>query len=420
MTIPAGLAADSAIQMQQLPRDVQLLAGALSRKHGNIVVAREKSGLHLYMACPSCLQKDGRPEMRKRHLALNVSKYFGQDNFLTRRGGYDNQRCCQCMKEDKPYRVQELLDMAPLSERGIPDEASSVTISSVERKCLIRDAAGNEIPDHPGLVVPVNQLPGDHPAVIYLKSRNFDLNRLYQQFRASFCYQEAPEDADKGRFYRRLPCGFRDTPQGRIIFYADMLGVQQSWQARIMEMVHEDIKYFFHPYQNVWTAMEHKVEGKWQPLPHAMQEGKKWDPQKYKNAFSSQRNEVVFGYDAALRWNADMPKKLVISAEGPPDAARFGPPGIPLTGKYLSATQRRLITSNFHAMIAALQNDKASRELAATLSIAMQGNMQYFAVVTPPDGIKDFGEMDDASARAHVLKSIMNAPAWVLEAFRRI
>jgi hypothetical protein len=300
------------------------------------------------MACPECPQRDGKKELASRHLAVNADRCLGTGKYAARVGQYSADYSGYCMKQAKGFEVSALKAMVPLKDRGWPDVPSTITRPAPGR-CLIPDGKGNMIPDHPGEVIPLTELPEDHPAVQYLKSRRFDIQSLHTQFRVGFCVREAPENPEVDRYYKRLPCGFRDTPQNRIIFHADVKGVQRGWQARIIEQVIGDLKYYLHPYTNQWVAMEKKdaSTGKWEPLPHVAAEPVQWKPSKYKTAFSSERNQMLMGFDAAIRWNQLMklPKPLVMVTEGPLDAGRMGCGAVPLLGKFLSDAQANMLIS---------------------------------------------------------------------------
>ena len=190
-------------------------------------IAREFSGLHFYIACPECLEQEGSSELTKKHLAINPGKDFaGQDC------------CAMCMKCQEVYRVTILVSMPTLDQRGIEYRPEVVPPQVGPNMDLLEpDGKGNLIPKGPGEVVPVTSLAEDHPAMIYLSSRQFEPMALWQQFRCSYCTKENPN-----LYFRRLAGGFRASPQGRLIFFADQHGVQVGWQARILEMVDGNTK----------------------------------------------------------------------------------------------------------------------------------------------------------------------------------
>lgn len=67
--------------------------------------------------------------------------------------------------------------MPPLSVRleGMNDEGK--VIDTKARKHLIDDGLGNMIPDHPGVVIPLSQLPPDHPALFYMGQRGLTVGK---------------------------------------------------------------------------------------------------------------------------------------------------------------------------------------------------------------------------------------------------
>jgi len=92
----------------EVPDEYMELARSLSLIHGTIRIAREASGLHFYMASPYCLEHDGEIELHKMHLALNVDKYFGENNAYAG----------MCMKSGELYSVHDLQGMPTVAERG--------------------------------------------------------------------------------------------------------------------------------------------------------------------------------------------------------------------------------------------------------------------------------------------------------------
>jgi hypothetical protein len=82
------------------------LAEALSKIHGPVLVASEKSGVHLYMASPKALEQFGKVELRKRHLSVNASKHFQIHNHtpVGNKPKRKRQSCAMCMKTGQPYK----------------------------------------------------------------------------------------------------------------------------------------------------------------------------------------------------------------------------------------------------------------------------------------------------------------------------
>jgi len=375
---------------QELPKPIQLLANVLERIHGKVIPRRERKGIQLYMTCPSCLAKEGSKAITTRKLAVNAEMALAMGRFAHMQGSNQCDYAALCMKEQIKFRISDLKSMPPLEERGYKMTTSRGVAKLGGGRCLTKDANGNIIPDHPGEVVSLLELPAYHPAVEYLQARGYDIPSLVNQFRAGYCVKEAPEDETKDRWYRKLVEGFKDTPQARIIFYGDMLGIQKGWQARIIEKVQDNVKFYLHPYRNEWVPIEHKVEGKWKPLPHI----ESWGAAKYKTAFSCERNSMLMGLDAAIRWNANRPgkKRIIVVTEGPLDAGRFGPPGCALLGKYFSENQSRLAMTYADVIVYAGQNDEVGRKAEQDAARQFLGRATY-ASIFPPAGTKDFGDL---------------------------
>jgi hypothetical protein len=257
------------------------------------------------------------------------------------------------------------------------------------------------IPDVPGVTVPLASLPAAHPALLYLEQRGYDVRSLVDQMGAEFCTQEAPEDAAKGRFYRRFSGGFRDSPQNRIIFYADIHGVRRGWQARYIEHTEGGTKYILHPYSNAWVPVAEQHLGKWKNIaPY-----EDLDLSKYKTAFGAKRNEIVMGLDAAIKWNQRIrpgqPAVCTLS-EGPLDAGRIGAPGLACLGKSLSSNQSRLIADHFKKVVVLADNDAAGTELKDKIVAELSRYGTAYAIVDVPKEFKDVGDMSTGAALALV------------------
>jgi hypothetical protein len=176
----------------------QQLADALAEVHEGVRLGNGGSGLHAYIACPVCLQDAGKDELSDRHLAVNLDKAVkGRD------------RVCMCMRCDEIFNVSELLSMKPLEERGHERNPEIINKTVLTANLCEPDGNGNEVPKGPGQTIPSIALPEDHPAILYLRSRNFDPAALYQQFGAEYCVRERTNTK-----YTRLGHGFRLSPQG--------------------------------------------------------------------------------------------------------------------------------------------------------------------------------------------------------------
>jgi hypothetical protein len=371
------------------------LAYQLSKIHGSIRVTKEKRGIHFYMASPVCLEQFGKSELHKMHLAVNAEKAIEKNR----------DRVAMCMKTDRSFKLSDLLAMPPLHERGYQNVKATVQVAEVREDYLEDDGRGNKVPKSPGDVVPVYQLAPDHPARQFLQSRGFCPYRLYAQFRLSYGLKER---ADMSRIFRRLPHGFKVTPQGRIIFFFDMLGVSHGWQARIMEVVHENRTYYFHPYRQEWTPVKERntPQDPWRLLPGF--DG--WDPVKYLTGHGTRRNEALAGLDAAIASGArDVAgRRYCLLVEGPFDAGRLGPPGIAHVGKYLSPSQAEIIATYFDRVIYIRDNDAGGEQAIRYVKESFEEHLDkvHLDFVELPTGVKDAGEMSDAQASAFLLQII--------------
>ena len=388
-------------------QDIKSLAGALSARHGLVRIASESSGTHLYMACPDCLEREGARELSALHLSLNADRFCALGRWLSSRGTYDPDRSAMCMKCGKPYGVLHLLGMLPLAERGFKESAPRVVEARNSHR-LVDDGKGNMVPDIPGRTIPIVAFKDDHPVMEFLRLRRYGAVALWEQFRCSFCVEELPEDRAKGRFYRNLAGGFRDTPQGRLVFYTDMLGVRRGWQARILEKVEDGVRhYYYHPYENSWALVRYRndVAGEWIMAPMFRDDVFEWKPSKYLTAAGMSRNSTLMGLDAAIAWNEaegrDYGRSLAFAVEGPLDAARLGPPAMPLLGKHMSPMQADLMARHFKHVRYVYDNDRVGREAAEKVCRVMGPRCEFETVGMPGacEGM-DPGDLTDEQADA--------------------
>lgn len=394
--------------VQEIPDDVMRLAEALSRKHGQVSVALESGGLHLYMASPAKLATSGDKELSSCHLAVNADKYFVRgDHWQSLNGQYDHDLSAMCMSTSTPYRVSELLAMPPLAERGIKPTQEGVRVQNVV-EYLVPDGKGNMVPEGPGETTPLTQLPEDHPGVVYLKNRNYNLELLELQFNARYCTKELPIDPseDVRRFYRRLPVLGYDTPQQRIIFFAYEQGVHLGWQGRVLDYNDDQgRRWVLHPYSNQWVHVEtfDPTAEKWVPVPEIANSHIKWELSKYKFGRSCRRNSMIMGLDAAIEWNEMMGlrQRTCILGEGPLDAGRWGPPAVALLGKFMSPNQADILTKYFDRVLYVSDSDSYGRKSRKRVDTLLYGKVEVEMLDLPP-GKKDPGELTPDSAWAMV------------------
>lgn len=246
-----------------IPKEISDMADRIARQQNcKVTLSKERSGYHLYLPCPACLDSQGRGELRDPKYAINLSKYFGiGDNYshlkeMDEQDGFNpvsqsrNQSvrdeknlntgiCMRTYQSANPHRfpVAELLAMAPISVRHPDINTSYSVINGVdadERESHWEEdpVSGKKCPPPAGKLTPILELPTYHPGRWYLESyRGFDLQRLTDMFRCGFCTEEYKE----GRhniWYRKFPGGWKDTPQGRVIFHSLHNNVPLTWQGR--------------------------------------------------------------------------------------------------------------------------------------------------------------------------------------------
>lgn len=447
-----------------IPKEITALADRIARSQNcKVTLSKETSGYHLYLPCPACLHTHGKDELRDPKYAINLSKYFGiGDEFrhlheevaqaFSPMANAHNEAvndeknlktgvCMRTWQSTEPHRfpVDVLIAMDAITSRH-PDILTSYRVingaDGEERESHWEPdhISGQLCPPPAGDLTPILELDPVHPARWYLESyRKFDLQRLTDMFRCGFCTKEFTEGRHR-IWYRKFPGGWKDTPQGRVIFHSLHKGVPLTWQGRYPEMVTADglNKYGLHPYTGEWSHLATRATAvqAWMPMPpfdEVDDEGHiKFDPSKYKTAKHSGRE--LMGWDAAIA-QADRgvvqfgtPEPVAsgdgirwcVLTEGPLDAARIGPGALCIMGKSLSQENAAKIASNFHIVLTAFDNDRYGREATEKISATLFGSKARDHIVISvgamviPEG-KDLGEMNqdlaDKLLRDTILKS---------------
>lgn len=433
-------------------------------------LTREASGYHLYIPCPDCLETHGRRELDDPKYAINLSMIAGLGEFaydaetgspldIINRMDVDGKRefgssvCMRTCKSREPHRrsIESLLNMGTVTDR-YPDIQTRAVLrggvgsAEVEEMWEPDPITGNMAPPPPGDVVPLSELPAEHPAVKYLTDRLYNIRDLEAQFRCAFCTKEY-DGSEKGIFYRVMPAKWKDTPQHRIVFCSMIDGTPLTWQARVIEKVSDDglTKLMLHPYAGgfyegaesasaverirkdlmkyaqssddpvvivpgsggtwgyLWsrTHVRSNPAAEWQPVPpfDEVKDGSlRFRPSKYRTAKYSSRQ--MMGWDAAIaRAERDTdPRKWVVLCEGPLDAARVGPGGVAVIGSSLSPENAKKIVGRFHMVFLAFDSDKAGIEatqrINKTLSLCSHSSpmLQLVCTIALPAG-KDPGDL---------------------------
>lgn len=402
-----------------IPEQIKALAQKLSKIHGPVSISSEASGRHLYIADPELLETDGEKELSSRHMAINVDKYFGLgqwniDDNPTRenRKLYKEFRsqnkevpCAMSMKTGRTTTVQYLASMPPIEQRIVTNRViEKKVIAGTQDKHLVYDEQGNLVPEGPGDLVPLSELPPNHPALEYLKQRGYDPTLLERQYDVKYCVKALPEDRSVGRYWSKLPAGCKNSPQGRIIFpIVDINGVRRGWQARAIDYKDANGNRYLWTDSQKWLQIESAGE----PL-HCSEkfpDGFK-TLRKYINARGFNRNSAPFGILQAVELTRDIPynKRVCFLMEGAMDAAKGGPPCIALLGKNMSEEQASIIRSHFSQVVIVADQDRAGKDFIKSVSRRLPELHIKEAIL--PDGKKDLGECTYDEAYA-VLRSAL-------------
>jgi hypothetical protein len=186
-------------------------------------------------------------------------------------------------------------------------------------------------------VYPLQTLEPDHTAVLYLRGRGFDPDRLGRALGVGFCPISYPE--------------FR-TAQARIIIPIFYNGTYVGWQAR-------------YPY--------HEAPPDGSP--------------KYYTMPGMKKTLVLYNYDVAKAY------PFVVLCEGCCDVWRVGPAAVGLFGKTMSATQEQLLTTTWGAGAAVVLLDGDAADEARRIYERLSGRVRHRVLVGLPDG-KDPGGLD--------------------------
>lgn len=429
---------------------------------------REKHGYHLYIPCPECLHTHGARELTDPKYSINISilcelgDAYGrsvssvwmpggeyEDAQIRKRKEYGAGICMRTRSSRHPHRIplSELISMGTITSRhpDIHTKASIVgSVSSDDRESHweLDQESGQMCPPPPGETVSMDSLPMDHPAVEYLTRRGYEIQKLSEQFKLKFCTREYPV-GENGIYYRKMPGGWKDTPQHRVIFHAMIGGAPLTWQARLIEKVSDDglDRYMLHPYSGGFypgddlgralaafgaekytgeaqMSRDDKRGGFWlhrwshvatRPNPAAewimlspfdeLRDGRpRFQPSKYRTAKYSSRE--MMGWDAAVS-AADASRdnlRWAVLCEGPLDAARVGPGGVALIGSSISPVNAKKVAENFHIVFMGFDSDRAGKSATEKITPMLQDKRHKSPILNhvlnmPIPSGKDLGDL---------------------------
>lgn len=425
------------------PEEIRRLAERLSIAQGaQVRLTSERSGFHIYLPCPACLETHGSRETRDPKYAINATKWMlaktgdmpiASVSSMMQAEGDRIGICMRTRQSRSPhfFSLSELEHMGTVSERfpDIDTRARLVDSSSPDEResyWLPDPRTGKLCPPPAGEVIAITSLPEDHPAIEFVRARGFTPEGLWRQFRAGFCETQFPEDKERRIFYPRFPGGWRDTPQHRLIFHALVDGVPLSWQARVIEKSTDHEKLMLHPYAKPfeWSAVSSRTNlaSPWIPqgaFAEVDQDGDiRFNPSKYRTAKHSIRQPM--GWDAAVNDSvfagAIEDVKIAVLTEGPFDAARVGPGGLAVMGASMSHEWAQRIAETFHLVLLAFDNDKvgqqANEKLPAMLYAAASNSrvplLQMVEIVAADSSGKDLGDMSQDAWNTQISATLRN------------
>lgn len=257
------------------------LLKALQGKFGNVTESSGGNGTEMIIDCPWC-----------DHHKLSVNA---------------NKGVWQCWHCHESGTVSKLLGYR-------------VTVEKPERKPKpkVRGYVS------PGELIPLDELPEDHEAVLYVKNRKFDPKYLSQVFGLTYCR--------KGNSYGG---GIFNT-SGTIVIPVTMGGHEIAWQARLL----------YNP-----DSVKEGEEAAYGWL----NEGGKWKkPPKYFTMPGLKKGEHFFNYDMASKCG------FVVVTEGAFDAMRVGRCAVASFGKSLTDVQVDIIRNTWPLVVLLLDPDAES------------------------------------------------------------
>lgn len=227
---------------------------------------------------------------------LYVHHMYGVKHYIPGFNQPDTELLClaYCQNEGKRIRLEGYL-------KGFYEPKNLRTAETIEALNGTLVTAKRSCPPL-GTCIPLQDLPDDHPAVVYLDKRNFSAAYLGQACGA--LVMESHPDAMIERMAR-----------GRIIFPFYVDGELLTWQGR---------------------------------SPYDLEKGKKWPPKWW-----------FPGGTKKVPWNVDEAKKfeVVIICEGILSAANAGPAAVAIGGKSITTEGLKVITERWKKAVVMLDPD---------------------------------------------------------------
>ena len=218
--------------------------------------------------------------------------------------------------------------IAGRKEGEFPAELPSVKRAAIRRRGQIMGLPSND----PNNIVPLISLPNDHPAVIYVINRGFDIKHVVDNWGLCYCVKSEWNVPIYAKYDRSgTPTCYR-TPANRLII-PNLLpdGRWLGWQAR-------------------WLGAEVPID----PMTN-----KKLIP-KYLTAPGLQKSATVFNVERAVQFTRG---KLAIVSEGPLSTIATGMAGCCTMGMFPSPMQEMILYNHFNSgAIVFMVEDEAKRD----------------------------------------------------------
>lgn len=275
---------------------------------GKIVTRAHNWGEYYCVCCPFC---------RETNFKLWINHLYGS-TCNSRTGRRNDTFLAHCYRSDcleAEGRSAQLEEMIFGPGRGF------------RRNVAIRQGTHtpeNETLDLPGSIIPLTDLPQQHPAVEYLTARGFNVQELTDVFNVGLCTEAVNR-------YRIM--------NGRIFIPTYFSGRLVAWQGRLSrDATKNEIKYY--------------TQGR--------------------------KSRALYNYDNAARESA------VVLVEGAPSVWRIGRSGVCLFGKTLSYWQENTIATTWSGKPVFVMLDcDAHKELERAVTQLCQHNLKVVPVVLP-------------------------------------
>jgi hypothetical protein len=248
--------------------------------------------------------------------------------------GSDNLHLVKCFNEDclaTRARQKALLKRVyPLGRERCP---SPLAVPAVTPAPFVPS-----LPD--GILVPLDALADAHPAVAYLRQRNFDPAALWETWQVQFC---------------ELSVTARPSPSQRLVIPIYTLESQTvtrlaGWQARYVGECADDVP-------------------------------------KYLSCKGMKKSQLLYGLPAAVGSQGP-----VVLVEGPTDVWRLGPGAVALFGKDMSRQQQELLDRHLAGRPVVVFLDRDAQDKAAELQTTLLGRGRVAVLAALPEGRDDVGD----------------------------